>query len=136
MTDCAARAAWCNSFFSFNISAVLYLSSFEGIPCENANELSCILSPHGGAKSILKSSAVSPVALRNHARVSEYHRVPHFARAAPSDCTAAEVIMAYRDFVPLCRTAAKRPVVMLLFGHHLKISWPFCCSFDTSSHFE
>jgi hypothetical protein len=29
------------------------------------------------------------------------------------------------DFVSLCRTAAERPVLMLLFGLHLKVSWSF-----------
>ena len=47
-----------------------------------------------------------------------------FPLAASSDCTDL-VIMAVILCLCAARTAAKRPVLMLLFGLHLKVSWSF-----------
>ena len=71
-----------------------------------------------GLHCILKSSRLSQVALSTAClRMS---RVP--------TCSAQRLYGRGdygSDFVSLYRTAAERPVLMLLFGLHLKVSWSF-----------
>jgi hypothetical protein len=73
---------------------------------------------NGGSEGILKSSQLSPVALSTACELMS--RVP--------TCSVQRLYGRGDyggDFVSLCRTAAERPVLMLLFGHHLKVSWSF-----------
>ena len=86
---------------------------FASIASENADDIPCVLGPHGESEGVLKSSLLSPVALR--------------VSLVPT-CSAQRLYSRGDyggDFVSLCSTAAKRPVLMLLFGLHLKVSWSF-----------
>jgi hypothetical protein len=85
----------------------MFVSSFARIICEVATEFSRILTPHGGSKSVRK---IYPYLVSQFQPLASECR--GFPLAAPSDCTG-ELIMAWRDFVPLCHTAsqAKRFVV-------------------------